>query len=432
VFPAIPKTAYRLINARLPRSVLPDAAGTADFVVAEIDIAGGTISGIAEVGAPRNDGVATVDLDGGMVWPACIELHTHLDKGHTLPRAANARGTHDDALEAVAADRAHWSAEDVAARMDFALRCAYAYGTSAIRTHIDSFPPQAEISWPAFTEMKRKWAGRVELQGSCLVHLPFYDTPDAEKLADLVAAHGGVLGVAAKSMPGMQKTIDRLFELARDRDLDIDIHADETADPLSNNLEDVAEAAMRYGWEGRVVAGHCCSLAQRTDAEAAQTIAKVRDAGITVVALPICNMYLQGRGEGRTPRWRGVTLMQELAVAGVPVAMASDNTRDPFHFFGDLDPVEVFTQAVRIAHLDLPFAPWLKAITSTPAKAMRLDGAGSIRVGGAADLILFRARDWSELLARPRAPRLVIRNGEALDAEVPDYRELDGLFAKTA
>jgi len=429
VFPSIPQGSYRLVNGRVPACAL-ERDDTDVLVKADIVVVDGKI---AAIGASEAHGaLPVVDLDGGMIWPTCIELHTHLDKGHTLGRTSNATGTHDDALAAVTADRGLWSAEDVAARMEFSLRCAYAYGTSAIRTHIDSFPPQGEISWPVFSELKRKWAGRVELQGSCLVHLPFFDTPEAARLADLVADHGGILGVAAKSMPGMEKTFDRFFELAVDRNLDIDVHADETADPLSNNLEDLADATMRHGWEGRVVAGHCCSLAQRTDEEAARTIAKVRDAGITIVALPMCNMYLQGRSEGRTPRWRGVTLMQELAAAGVPVAMASDNTRDPFYAYGDLDPVEVFTQAVRIAHLDLPADPWLAGITSTPANAMGLKGAGKIAVGLPADLILFRVRDWTELLARPRAARLVIRGGAVLNAEVPDYRELDALFVRTA
>ena len=117
--------------------------------------------------------------------------------------------------------------------------------------------------------------------------------------------------------------------------------------------------------------------------------------------------------------------MKELAAAGVPVAVASDNTRDPFYAYGDLDPVEVFAQAVRIAQLDSPLGGWARAITATPAGVMGTASAGVLGEGQNADFILFRARSWSELLSRPRGARLVIRGGRPSSAEPPDYRELD-------
>ena len=139
-------------------------------------------------------------------------------------------------------------------------------------------------------------------------------------------------------------------------------------------------------------------------------------------------MYLQDRQRPeRTPRWRGVTLLKELAAAGVPVAVASDNTRDAFYAYGDLDPIEVFAQAVRIAQLDSPLGGWARAVTATPARVMGTDITGLLGQGQNADLILFHARSWSELLSRPGGRRLVIRNGRPLTDRPPDYRELDSL-----
>jgi cytosine deaminase len=128
-----------------------------------------------------------------------------------------------------------------------------------------------------------------------------------------------------------------------------------------------------------------------------------------------------------TPIRRGVTLLREFRTAGVPVAIASDNTRDPFYAYGDLDAVEVFREATRIAHLDHPFGDWPGAITRTPAKVMGIE-AGTIRPGGPADLVLFPARSYSELLSRPQSNRTVIRAGRAIDTSLPDYRELDQLL----
>ena len=148
-------------------------------------------------------------------------------------------------------------------------------------------------------------------------------------------------------------------------------------------------------------------------------------AGLSVVSLPMCNMFLQDRAAGRTPRWRGVTALHELKRAGVRVMIASDNTRDPFYPYGDLDMMETWREGTRILHLDYPFADWAPAVAAAPAEAMGLDLG--ICAGGRADMILTRARDFPELLARPQADRIVVRNGEASNAAPPDYAELDAL-----
>ena len=323
---------------------------------------------------------------------------------------------------------ANWSAEAVAARMDFALRCAYAHGTVAIRTHIDSLGNQLDISWPVFAEMRAKWAGKIDLQAVALVQLDAYGTDFVERMGDVVAEYGGYLGSSGALQPNARELIRRLFDIAVDRNLDLDLHVDESGDPKARTLEMIAEETIKRGWEGRVNCGHCCSLAIHAPDYAREVIAKVAAAGISIVSLPMVNLYLQGRNAG-TPTWRGVTLLHELRAAGVKVSIASDNTRDPFYGFGDLDLAEVFRESVRIGHLDIPVGSWPAAITATPADVMKIT-AGTIAVGAPADLVLFRARDWSELLSRVRGARVVLRGGEVLAATLPDYRELDHLFAK--
>ncbi len=168
--------------------------------------------------------------------------------------------------------------------------------------------------------------------------------------------------------------------------------------------------------------GHVCSLALQPDA--GDTIALVKRAGLAIVSLPMCNLYLQDRGPGRTPRWRGITLLHELAAAGVPVCLASDNTRDPFHAYGDGDMLEVFREGVRIGQLDYSPVDWRATVTATPAAVMG-EAPRRIAAGHPADIVLFRARTTSELLARPQSDRLVVRDGRAVTAGVPDYSMLD-------
>src|SRR6185369_10008582 len=158
--------------------------------------------------------------------------------------------------------------------------------------------------------------------------------------------------------------LDRVFEAAMANGLDLDFHVDESDSPDARTLERIADAALRHTFKGQIVAGHCCSLALADEAERAATIAKVAEARIAVVSLPMCNMYLQDRKSGRTPRWRGVAPLHELDAAGVTVMVASDNTRDPFYAYGDLDMLEVYREATRILHFDHSARPWLRTIAA--------------------------------------------------------------------
>jgi len=423
---------YRLTNATVPaclaEGLAPDREGLARV---DLTIDGGTLAAIRPAGSPDPENLPALDLDRGMVWPALIEAHTHLDKGHIWPRGPNPDGSFDGALTAVRTDRAaHWSAADVRARMEFSLRCAFAHGTRLIRTHIDSDPPQHSVSWPVFSELRDAWAGRIELQGSALVGIDrLLEDAYFDDLGRTVRAHGGILGAVTYPVPGLEAGIDRLFRHAIEHDLDLDFHADETADPAVRSLALIAEAAIRHRFRGRVLVGHCCSLARQPEDVIDRTLDLVAEAGLAVVSLPMCNMYLQDRRAGVTPRWRGVTLLHEMKTRGIPVMVSSDNTRDPFYAYGDLDALEVYTQATRILHLDHPVGDWPRAITATPAEVMGRPEFGRLEAGGGADLVLLRARRWTELLSRPQADRIVIRAGRAIDTTLPDYRELDALLA---
>lgn len=431
-------TSYILANSHVapvltadgaPKGAKPDAFELRDIVVRD-----GRIASFQAPGQTRAEDLIRHDLRGGIVLPRFFDLHTHIDKGHIFARSPNPDGTFLGARMATLNDRENrWSADDVRARMDFALRCAYAHGTSALRTHLDSLGKQAAISWPVFAEVREAWRGRIELQAVALqpTELAIDDEPQFKALVDIVDKTGGVLGgltfMGNPPDEKLDRALDRTFQAASAHGLDLDFHVDESDSADARSLEQIALAALRNKFKGRITAGHCCSLALQSGAHRTRVIERIGEAGIAVVSLPMCNMYLQDRTAGRTPRWRGIAPLHELDKAGIVVAVASDNTRDPFYAYGDLDMLEVFREATRIAQFDHTDRPWLRLMGPAPAKIMRMEDTGVLRVGGPADFVITRARTLNELLCRPWSDRIVVVHGKAVDTTLPDYSELDRL-----
>jgi cytosine deaminase len=421
-FTSLPKGAVTLANVTVPACLL---GREGDLLRTDLSIADGRIA------APQ---AVAIDMQGAMVFPAFVDMHTHLDKGHIWPRSPNPDGSFMGALTTVRADSAtHWNAEDLRRRMVFSLRSAFAHGTRAIRTHLDSIPPQDDITWPVFRELQADWAGRIDLQAVCLIGCDKWTDEDGAfgHTADLVAATpGGVLGMVTYPMDDLRDRIAGFFAQAAARGLDADFHVDETMDASVETLRDIAELKMELGFAGKVVVGHCCSLSAQDEARALDTLDLVAKAGIDVVSLPMCNLYLQDRtpqGTARTPRRRGITLVHEMRARGIRVSFASDNTRDPFYAYGDMDMLEVMREATRIGHLDHSRSDWATSFLTDPAATCGFD-APSLAPGAPADLVICKARSWTELFARPQADRVVLRGGVQIDRTLPDYAELDDLM----
>jgi cytosine/creatinine deaminase len=429
-------------NARAPRCLLAEQSSklsggvdNADFAAVDLLIEDGRTTGIVDSGEALANGRikpdAIIDMDQGIVFPGFVECHTHLDKGHVWPRSPNPDGTFLGALEAAASDRDRsWSTKDLRTRMNFALETAYAHGVTAIRTHLDSMGRQTAISWPAFADLRAEWQDRITLQAVPLFGLDLvFDAAHMSEIITAVKTHGsGLLGVFTYPMDRVPERLDRLFAIAIEHGFDLDFHVDESSDPAVLILDEIARAALRCGFKGKILCGHCCTLALQAPDKQADVIKRVKEVGIAIVSLPMCNLYLQDRSAVRTPGWRGVTAVRELRQAGVPVFFSSDNTRDPFYAYGDLDTLEVFREATRIAHLDHPLGDWPQSITRAPSDHMGLGPEfGRITSGVPADLVLFKARNWTELLSRPQSDRRVMRKGQIIKATPPDYRQLDGL-----
>ena len=248
----------RILAARLPyKDALIDHDG---FALSDVLIDEGRIAKVAPSGRGEFGDAPRASLAGRIVLPTFVDAHTHLDKAHIWRRAPNPTGDFEGALNAVVEDRAvRWTASDVAARMEFCLRTAYANGTAAIRTHVDSIGPQTRISWPVVAEARERWRGRIALQAAPLFRIEF--ALDAAHMAEIEAmldAYGSnILGAATFMVPDLRKGLEILFALAERKGWDLDFHVDESADPAARSLGVIAEMAIRRGFPGRILVGHC-------------------------------------------------------------------------------------------------------------------------------------------------------------------------------
>src|SRR5271169_2111794 len=189
---------YWLANARAPAGLLvdgialPTPADAEGVVQADLLIEDGKLARIERPAEKRDDGIACVDVGGRQIWPTLVDIHTHLDKGHTVERSPNVDGTFLNARLAAAADRPNWTAPDLRRRMDFGLRCAYAHGVSAIRTHIDTYHETAERSWQVLREMREEWKGKIDLQAVALCPIDLLEDEFGDRVAAVVAKSGGL------------------------------------------------------------------------------------------------------------------------------------------------------------------------------------------------------------------------------------------------
>ncbi|MBI2368692.1 MAG: amidohydrolase family protein [Deltaproteobacteria bacterium] len=359
-------------------------------------------------------------LEGRVVLPGFVDLHMHLDKALTARDSPNPEGTLRGAI--AASDRLKPAATkaDLIARATRVVEMAIRAGTCALRTHTDVDDVVGLRGIEALLEVREAYRGRVRIQVVAFPTGRFSrDVAEGRALIrQALRAGADVLGGVTFATHDPPRQIDHLFALAREFDRDLDLHVDETDDPRMLSLEYLADKTVREGYQGRVCAGHCCSLAVVDDQTARRVIEKVREAGITVITNPATNLYLQGR-RGH-PQWRGLTRVRELLQAGVNLAVASDNVRDPFNPFGRADLLESALLLALAAQLGSPEeqAAALAMATTNPARAMGLQGYGLVE-GAVANLVVLEAHAVGDVLAEQPMRAAVMLSGERLDIQAP-------------
>lgn len=419
---------YWLRGARVPADLLDRPAAVRPTDPVALLIADGHIAAIE---AQPEGELPVFDLDGATVLSAFVDPHTHLDKGDLLSTGLAPARSLFGAIEAVRADYARWTPAELAARIDFGLQEAWAHGSRALNSYCDWSEPNGPMAWQALQEARQRWQGRIELVLTSLAPVDVLTDPAAsERLARQVAQAGGVLGFFAYAAPHVPALLPRAFDLAERFDLRLDFHVDEHLDASQVQTLPVARLALERGFGARTVCGHACALSRLAPQALAEALQVVAASGLSLVSLPLTNLYLQDSSQQAprsTPRWRGLAPVHEARALGIPVAFGSDNHRDCFLPLGDLDPLRTLALAAAAAQLDDPVQQWAHAITRSAATALGLAWDGVLRPGAPADLVLHPGRTSAEVLSRPEWGRQVLRAGQRIHAERPDFRSLDGL-----
>jgi cytosine deaminase len=361
---------------------------------------------------------------GGLLLPAFVDTHVHLDKvgirdGLHLDRTYPGSSHPGDLAWAIGAThdaKRGYTVEEVAARARAVVESHVLHGTTRIRTHVDVDGIGGLTPFRGVREAARACADLADVVTIVFPQEGILRDPGTADLMDAALGEGAdVVGGMPHWEPddaSRREHVRICFDLARRHDVDVDLHVDETDDGAVRTLAMVVEETERCGWQGRVTVGHVCALAAADDAYAADVVRGCARAGITVVSNPVTNLVLQGRGDRGLVR-RGTTRIRDFLDAGVPVAFGQDCVRDAFYPFGRGSMLEVALISAHAAHLTTPaeLDVALAAVTSVPAAAWRLGDRYGVAVGARADLQLYRAAGWPAALADQDPPTHVWRAG---------------------
>lgn len=362
----------------------------------------------------------TVRLDGHVLSPGFVDLHMHLDKALTAEFRPNRSGTLDEARQIVRDYKPKATVEEIAGRARRLARMALRHGTTALRTHVDVDNSWGLRSVEALLAVREAFRGVLDIQVVAFPtgYMDVLDERGFQKVRRALELGADLVG----GLPTLSKDpathCDRLLALAREFDRDVDMHVDESGNPDDLAILDLCRATRQHRWEGRVTAGHLCSLEAVEPAKAADIIAQIADAGITVVSLPSCNLYLQGR-EDLTRVRRGVTRVRKMLERGINVCYASDNVRDAFNPFGNADMLEVGLIMAHAAHMGDPAG--LRQVcemgTVNPARTFYRGKAVGLTAGAPADLVVLDEADPDQVMVTQperlkvyKAGRLVAEN----------------------
>lgn len=382
--------------------------------------------------APRIDTPARREIDacGRLVTSPFVDSHFHLDATlalHGQPRR-NDSGTLLEGIALWSDLKPQQSAEQIKERALKLLSWSIARGTLAIRSHVDICDPDL-TAVQVLLEVREQMRPYVDLQLVAFPQDGYLRDPAAKeqmvRALDLGVDVVGGIPHFERTMAEGAESVRQLCELAAERGLMVDMHCDESDDPLSRHIESLAYHTSRCGLQGRVTGSHLTSMHSMDNYYVSKLLPLMAEAQLNAVCNPLVNMVLQGRHDSY-PKRRGLTRVKEMLACGINVSLGHDDIVDPWYPLGSHDMLEVAHMGVHALHMSgtQEMAELFQAVTSRAAQTMNLDGYG-LEPGCYADMVVLQASDPIEAI-RLKAPRLqVIRRGKVVAETAPVVSRLD-------
>jgi cytosine deaminase len=369
-----------------------------------------------------------IDVSGRLVSPPYVDAHFHLDAALSLglPRR-NASGTLLEGIALWGELKPLLTQDAIVARAMTYCDMAVAQGLLAIRSHVDICDDRL-LAVDALLDVQRRVAPYLDLQLVAFPQDGFYRSANAERNL-LRALDRGVQVVGGiphfeRTMADGAASVRRLCEIAAERGLLVDMHCDESDDPLSRHIETLAAETHRLGLQGRVAGSHLTSMHSMDNYYVSKLLPLIAESGVAAIANPLINITLQGRHD-TYPKRRGMTRAPELIAAGVTVAFGHDCVMDPWYSFGSADMLEVAHMAIHVGQMTSldGIAAAYAGVTTNAAKILHLDGYG-LDPGCRADLVVLQAADAFEAIRLKAARLLVMRAGKVIARGSPRQSEL--------
>jgi cytosine deaminase len=365
-------------------------------------------------------GEQEIDVGGDLVSPPFVDAHFHMDAtlSYGLPRV-NRSGTLLEGIALWGELKPSLTQEALIERALQYCDWAVARGLLAIRTHVDVCDNRL-LAVEALLEVKRRVAPYLDLQ---LVAFPqdgvLRSLHAFENLKRAIAMGVDVVGGIPhfeRTMADGAESVRLLCEFAAEQGLRVDMHCDESDDPLSRHIETLAYHTHRLGLSGRVAGSHLTSMHSMDNYYVSKLLPLMREAGVAAIANPLINITLQGRHD-TYPKRRGMTRVPELLAAGIDVAFGQDCAMDPWYSLGSGDMLEVAHMGLHVAQMTGQEAmrACFTAVTETPARILGLEGYG-IAPGCHADVVVLDAGNPVEAIRLRAARRYVIRRGKVVSA----------------
>ncbi len=385
---------------------------------------------IVDVGPSiQGDAREIVDADGCLVTPPFVDPHFHMDATLSLglPRM-NRSGTLLEGIALWGELKPLLTVEAIKERAHQLARWSIAKGTLAIRSHVDICDDRL-LAVDALLEVREEIAPWIDLQLVAFPQDGYYRSPTAginleralDKGVDVV---GGIPHFERTMAEGAQ-SVTALCEIAERRGLLVDMHCDETDDPMSRHIEMLVYEARRLGLQGRIAGSHLTSMHSMDNYYVSKLLPLMAEADVTAIPNPLINATIQGRHD-TYPKRRGLTRIKEMGEYGINVAMGHDCVMDPWYSLGTHDMLEVAHMAVHSGHMTgvEQMEAMFRAVTMNSARVMHLEGYG-LETGCNADMVVLQARDPIEAIRIRPARLFVIRRGKIISRTAPVVAEVD-------